>query len=326
MATYNGERFLREQLDSILDQSCSPSRIVVTDDGSTDRTGEILESYARKCRRIAYYPGETRLGWIKNFERGISLCDTDIIALADQDDVWMPEKLEACVDRMSAEPGCGLCYHDAGLIYEDGNLLDMSLWEASEYDYPLSSDSARSILLDTRSPLSGFTLVFEKDLKDLVLPFPGYHDCAHDWWISAVAFFLGAPVAVDDKLVNHRLHHHQTIGHITRRLTGTDRRVKKPLLSLERIRRNVRRELHRLLHRRQIKLKRESDRLRRKQEFAHALDRVIYLMTHQGVPPGFDHRESLIQALSDRRQELISQSSRDGGGDRSGMVRDQEPG
>ncbi|MDI6726324.1 MAG: glycosyltransferase family 2 protein [Smithellaceae bacterium] len=304
MATFNGERYLEEQLESILNQSVSPARVVIVDDGSTDRTGEILCDYARQDGRIAVYPGGVNLGWIKNFERGIVLCDTELIALADQDDVWRPDKLEACLSRMSADPRCGLCYHDAGLVHADGRPLGFTLWEMSADKYPLSVESARAILLDTRSPLAGFTLVFSRELKNMILPFPGDRVCAHDWWISAVAFFLYAPSAIAQPLVDHRIHGDQTIGDVAGRLRGTRQGIKKSIFSLERIKRNVRREFRNLFQRKKIIRQRAEDRVRRREEFADAFLRLAELVAANKQADNIE-QAGIIKTLIAKREELL---------------------
>ena len=93
MATFNGEKYLREQLDSIYSQTLLPYEIVAADDCSTDRTTEILEEYRIK-KGLKYLVNEHNIGVVKNFEKAISLCQGDYVALSDQDDIWFPEKLE----------------------------------------------------------------------------------------------------------------------------------------------------------------------------------------------------------------------------------------
>lgn len=132
LATYNGSRFIKEQIESILKQSMKPDLIVVVDDGSTDNTPEIIRSYAEEHSSIRLFQHVENVGYIRNFEKGISLCHTDYVALCDQDDVWMPNKLEKCFRKLSSNNNGGLCYDNAGLMYEDGTSLNVSLWELSE--------------------------------------------------------------------------------------------------------------------------------------------------------------------------------------------------
>ena len=93
LATYNGERYLQEQLNSFLHQTRLPDEIIACDDCSTDRTMDILESFAISALFAVYiYRNAINLGYTKNFERAISLCSGDVIFLSDQDDVWFPKR------------------------------------------------------------------------------------------------------------------------------------------------------------------------------------------------------------------------------------------
>jgi glycosyltransferase involved in cell wall biosynthesis len=94
MATYNGERFLEEQLRTLGEQVKLPDEVVVCDDGSTDRTLEILVQFAERAPfRVRLVINDQRLGWRENFLKAASLCTSDYIAFCDQDDVWLPDKL-----------------------------------------------------------------------------------------------------------------------------------------------------------------------------------------------------------------------------------------
>ena len=94
MATYNGEKYLAEQLDSILAQTVQDFELIVCDDCSSDSTAEILSRYAEKDSRIKIFVNEKNLGFVKNFEKAVSLCSGEYIALSDQDDVWFAGHLE----------------------------------------------------------------------------------------------------------------------------------------------------------------------------------------------------------------------------------------
>lgn len=100
MATYNGEKYLREQLDSILAQTIQDFELIVCDDCSTDSTVQILNEYVEKDSRIKVFVNAKNLGFRKNFEKAIGLCKGEYIALSDQDDIWMTEHLELLVDNI----------------------------------------------------------------------------------------------------------------------------------------------------------------------------------------------------------------------------------
>ena len=116
MATYNGERFLGEQLRSIAAQERLPDELVVADDSSVDRTWEIVAEFARTAPfPVRLHRNERRLGWRANFMSALARCGSDLIALCDQDDVWHPTKL-AIAERAMDEPDIVLFFHDAWLI------------------------------------------------------------------------------------------------------------------------------------------------------------------------------------------------------------------
>lgn len=214
LATCNGEKYLHEQLESLLNQTFSPSEIVIVDDCSIDNT--ILIAKEWQCK----YPGLIKIfnsnknsGYIKNFERGISFCDQDFIALADQDDIWEQDKLEKCVEKLRSNPGAGICYHNAKLIDYKGYPVGISLSELNHESFPLEQEIVRQkIIGNWCSPIRGFTIVFENALKKYLLPMPGYKFSAHDWWITAIAFYLYDPVCVNDVLVRYRIHNDQVSG------------------------------------------------------------------------------------------------------------------
>ena len=111
MCTYNGERFLAQQLVSIAQQSRPPDELVVCDDGSTDRTVAMIREFAVSVRYpVRVFENEHNLGVAANFERAIRLCEGNLIALADQDDIWYPIRLERSEQELTAHPEAGLIF------------------------------------------------------------------------------------------------------------------------------------------------------------------------------------------------------------------------
>ena len=125
LASYNGSKYIREQLDSILEQTYQDFELIICDDCSTDNTWQILQEYAQKDSRIKVFENERNLGFKKNFEKAISLCNGKYIALSDQDDIWIDNHLEVlcirqvfqnrCPDRWLPEPSCGRYFPDEGV-------------------------------------------------------------------------------------------------------------------------------------------------------------------------------------------------------------------
>ena len=100
MATFNGEPYIQEQLDSIYNQTRKVDEIIIVDDCSTDSTVRVIEQYilSHKDIDIKLYKNEENLGYKKNFKKAISLCHGDYVFLSDQDDIWMTDKIEKCIE------------------------------------------------------------------------------------------------------------------------------------------------------------------------------------------------------------------------------------
>ena len=115
LATYNGDKFLEEQLNSLNSQSCQPDQLIVCDDGSIDKTVEILDEFAKHATfEVSIHRNPSRLGYRKNFVKAACLCSSDLIAFCDQDDIWEEDKLRRCKLALAA-PEILLCYHALSL-------------------------------------------------------------------------------------------------------------------------------------------------------------------------------------------------------------------
>ena len=135
MCTYNGAAFLPAQLASIAEQTRRPDELIVCDDASTDKTRDILESFARTSSiPVSLYFSDENTGSVKNFERAIGLCTGDVIALSDQDDVWNKDKLERIEQLFRENQNVGLVFSDAELVDTDLKPLDQRMWSAVGFD------------------------------------------------------------------------------------------------------------------------------------------------------------------------------------------------
>lgn len=217
MTTFNGARFLRQQLDSISAQSRLPDELVICDDQSTDETMAIVQDY----RRRAPFPvrveiNDERLGSTRNFEKAIELCTGDVIALCDQDDVWRRQKLLVIEAEFLADAEVGAVITNADLIDDHGSPLRGDLWSRST----LNKERQRALATPRRYDLllgfpftTGATMAFRGRFKPLLLPFPtNAPTFIHDRWISSVIGAVSGLSFVDEKLVAYRVHRQQQLG------------------------------------------------------------------------------------------------------------------
>ena len=118
LCTYNGQQFLRQQLQSIQQQSRLPDELIVCDDGSSDQTVRIARDFAASASfPVRISENDHNLGFVANFEQAILLCGGDLITLCDQDDIWYPNRLERTEQEFTAHP-------EVGLVFSDGDLID----------------------------------------------------------------------------------------------------------------------------------------------------------------------------------------------------------
>jgi glycosyltransferase involved in cell wall biosynthesis len=200
MATYNGEKHIREQLDSIARQDLLPLELVVTDDGSTDATLQIVGDFARDAAfPVRVFRNETRLRFADNFLKAASLCEGDLIAFCDQDDIWMEKKLSICSEFLADERVL-LAIHSAQTITQAGS---------RGFRYP-DFPTTKALNVNTCDPFSnrpGFAMVFRKALLNLSdssqRPSRLY---GHDHFVWFLATCTGKIVTIADVLAQYRQH------------------------------------------------------------------------------------------------------------------------
>ena len=184
MATFNGERYLKEQLESIYSQTYSNIEVVVCDDCSSDGTVEILKEFS-EVRGLIYIVNERNLGLVGNFEKALALAKGDFIALADQDDVWYPGKIELLLSNI----GTSSLIHSSVHVIDGEGKPHADAFVVSEYSRDHSDKVNFCDFLETAWVL-GCTSLIEKSLVEKSLPFPE-GVMFHDWWLSMAAIKLG---------------------------------------------------------------------------------------------------------------------------------------
>jgi glycosyltransferase involved in cell wall biosynthesis len=201
MCTYNGEKYLKEQIDSILKQTYENFELIITDDGSQDKTVELINTYVLNDSRVKLFENELNLGFMKNFEKAISLCTGDYIALSDQDDVWKENKLETLIVELKKNDSF-LVYSDALLV--DSNLKSLGSTLIEKLNLNQITDD-NNLFFIYQNCVSGNTLMFKKELTQKFLPIPP-DIIFHDIWIAFVASTIGPLSYVDESLILYRQH------------------------------------------------------------------------------------------------------------------------
>jgi glycosyltransferase involved in cell wall biosynthesis len=221
MATYQGETYLPRQLQSLADQTLEPRELVVRDDGSTDRTVEILHDFAARASfPVTVLAGGDRLGYAQNFVTAAQQCSGDLVFFADQDDEWRPAKLEAVADACLAagrgEPRA--LFHDFALMTAEGGEVEPSAYAVLE-----RRGLSRVVAL------KGCTLAVTRGFVDLWGWPPPDTTISHDFWVALLATAFRQRINLDAVLIDHRLHDEQASGWIpddsSRTFTSADTKV-----------------------------------------------------------------------------------------------------
>ncbi|MGA9861333.1 MAG: glycosyltransferase family 2 protein [Terriglobales bacterium] len=214
MCIFNGERFLSAQLESIAAQDRPPDELVICDDGSTDRSREIVTEFARWAAfPIRLVVNAENLGSTKNFEKAISLCQGAIVALADQDDIWYRNKLKSIEKAFLRSSSIIAVFSDADLIDNDSQLWGLRLWKAFSFDageqWQFRNSRALNVLVK-HPVVTGATMAFRKELFDILAPIPT--NDIHDRWISFLLAARGQFEVISDPLMQYRRHERQQEG------------------------------------------------------------------------------------------------------------------
>ncbi|HXD76351.1 MAG TPA: glycosyltransferase family 2 protein [Puia sp.] len=207
LGTYNGETFLEEQLRSVLAQTWEHLEIIAIDDCSTDRTVAILREYAAKDSRIRVVVNEQNLGFIRNFEKGARLSTGKWIAFCDQDDFWLPEKVERMVREIGDYP---MIYCDSELCGPDLRKQGKKISEIVHYQ---SFHDCRQLCVFSR--MYGHATLITRALFEKASPF--VTEMPHDGWLAYHATLFGGVKYLPEALVKYRQHAANVFGVVGRR-------------------------------------------------------------------------------------------------------------
>jgi len=204
MISYQGAKYIEEQLDTILVTLGEEDEVIVSDDGSTDGTREILAAYQKKDARVRMIDGPKK-GVKANVENALRACEGAYIFLADQDDIWMPEKVERVMAAFEHD-GVSLVVHDA--VVTDGTCENVVL----ESFYSLKGSGAGVLKNIWRNTYIGCCMAFKRELLEEVLPIPNYIEM-HDQWIGVINDQLKRGTSfIPDKLIKYRRHGNNASG------------------------------------------------------------------------------------------------------------------
>lgn len=202
MATYNGDKYVKEQIDSILSQIGKQDELIVVDDHSTDATVEIINSFDDS--RIFLVKNDINLGVNKSFEKAIALSKGEYIFLSDQDDIWTPKRVSFMRNALD-ESCCHLVSTNFTLVDSDGEII------ACQQPYQLSADSSKSYAKNLSKiffggiSYYGCAMSFKRELLDYIIPFPNYIE-SHDLWIACASNILRSNVHLENHSLLHRIH------------------------------------------------------------------------------------------------------------------------
>jgi len=199
LCTYNGERFLKQQLDSLVGQSYPNLEIIIVDDNSTDGTNDMLKSYADGHPLLKLYFNETNLGYNKNFEKAISLSTGQFISICDQDDVWFKEKIEKLIGAIGNN---WAVFSNSEYIDHQNNPLNIRLIKNTIYP-----ENYENILMENF--FTGHTSLLSRECINYILPIP--ENGFYDWWIGFVCLYHNKLVYQDEILTRYRIHQNSVV-------------------------------------------------------------------------------------------------------------------
>lgn len=214
LSTYNGEKYIRQQIDSILNQKYRNWDLIIRDDGSSDSTVSIIEEYVSSFpgRIKIVDKGTSNLGSSKSFERLLDFVKNDYFMFSDQDDVWRNDKIEKTFSEMrrieilyGKEMPLMVCT-DARCIDENGEEICSSFFESQKF----VDTTSKEIDLLALNVVQGSTMLMNKKVLDYVRPFPKY--VIHDQWIAVITAHYGKVSYLHEQLLRYRQHGHNVLG------------------------------------------------------------------------------------------------------------------
>lgn len=211
LATYNGEKFVKEQIESILSQTYENFNLIISDDASTDNTLNILEEYEKKDTRIKVFKKEKNKGLIDNFEFLLKNVTSDYFMFSDQDDIWKKDKIEKSINKLKEE-NSGLVYTDLEIVDEKLNVIYPSYWKYKQiYKKIIKYNNFEALYLNNF--VTGCTILAKsKYIKD-ILPLPRNSKFVlHDYWTALIISAKDKISYVEEPTIQYRQHKNNRVG------------------------------------------------------------------------------------------------------------------
>jgi glycosyltransferase involved in cell wall biosynthesis len=230
LCSYNGEKYISDQVESILNQTYSNFELIISDDCSSDTTVSILRRYEKLDSRVKVIENSMNVGLAKNFERGLMMATGEYIAMSDQDDYWLPTKIESQTSYLEQHEGVGLIFHDSLIVEHDlkessGSFLEKIGIRRVLLNYIRNNWSINIKFLLNENCVQGATMFFRSDLKKYLIPIPENVPFV-DVWVSLVTVAVSRITYVDEMLIKYRQHNSNTIGASARGLKFYIERLK----------------------------------------------------------------------------------------------------
>ncbi|HIP48878.1 MAG TPA: glycosyltransferase family 2 protein [Lutibacter sp.] len=216
LCTFNGEKYIDEQIKSILNQTYKNIELIIVDDLSTDNTYKVCKKYNETHQNIRLFQNETNIGINRNFEKAINLANGKFLAFSDQDDIWDLKKIEILVKLINKSSAI-LVYCNSEMIDEGGKTIYSS---STDHNVFVKGENSKKLIL--YNTVSGHQMLFKRKLLKHILPLP--NTFWYDWWIAYIALDFFAIHFTEQKLVKYRIHKNSFVQ--TKKEKKSNRKIK----------------------------------------------------------------------------------------------------
>ena len=220
LCTFNGEKYLPQQLDSFIFQERQPDEVIICDDRSSDRTHEIVNNFIKKAPfKVKFIVNDNNLGITKNFEKAVRLCTGDLIALSDQDDIWHPQKLMLHEKIFDKRSDIGVTFSNAEVVDQTLNPMGYDMWHRVVFTHnerqKVLNGEAVSVFLK-HFVVTGAAMILKAELKPMILPIPSCW--FHDAWLALMIASISNIALINEPLIKYRQHPDNQLGGIQKSL------------------------------------------------------------------------------------------------------------